>query len=159
MKTLYFTVKEWSKFDFQKQEILTRKYNVILSDYKTRKEKIMILLNKINAKNFNKGINSFNKSINQFTKTLDSFASETKSNFEGLDQGKNIEETLGRVKLSKNELWGDSKQNMSNLLGKSIPLTSSSVSIWPEESRKTSESKPRNDMEIIWGKRKEKDDE
>ena len=72
MQTLFFTVKQWNRFSWSMQEIMCKKYDVILTDYKTRKEKIILLLNKINMKNFNKGMDMFNKSLNKFSKTVDS---------------------------------------------------------------------------------------
>jgi hypothetical protein len=124
------------------QEVICKKYDVILTDYQTRKEKTISLLNKINIKNFNKGMDVFNKSLNKFSKTVDSLASN-KSSFTGFNQGKSMEETLGRVGFSKDEIWG-----------KPIKLTDSSVSIWSEKLTRTESDKPRkNNMESIWGKR------
>ena len=66
----YFTVKEWQKFKVRKnnknnyidmQQVLCQKYDVILLDHKTKKEKIVSLLKIINLKNFDKGIAQFNK--------------------------------------------------------------------------------------------------
>ena len=149
MQTLFFTVKEWNRFTWNMQEVICKKYDVILTDYKTRKEKIMSLLNKINMKNFNKGMDTFNKSLNKFSKIVDSMtASANKSSFKGFDQGKSME-GLGK---SKNEVWSESNANSVSLWGKPIKLTSQPVSIWPEKPTKT-ESKSRNDMENIWGKR------
>ena len=78
----YYTVKEWKKFDkvaerengidITMQEILLQKYDVILTDYKTKKEKLFQVLDKFNAKNINAGITKFNKAVNQFTKTIES---------------------------------------------------------------------------------------
>jgi len=149
MQTLFFTVREWNRFSWSMQEILCKKYDVILTDYKTRKEKIILLLHKINMKNFNKGMDTFNKSLNKFSKTVDSMtASANKSSFKGFDQGKSME----GLDKSKNELWGESNANSVSLWGKPIRLTGSSVSIWPEKSTKT-ESKSQSDMESIWGKK------
>lgn len=147
MQTLFFSVREWNRFSWNMQEVLCKKYDIILTDYKTRKEKIILLLHKINMKNFSKGMDTFNKSLNKFSKTVDSMtASANKSSFKGFDQGKSMEG------LSKNEIWGDSNANSVSLWGKPIRLTSQPVSIWSENLTKT-ESKPRNDMESIWGKR------
>ena len=149
MQTLFFSVREWNRFSWNMQEVICKKYDVILTDYKTRKEKIILLINKINMKNFNKGMDTFNKSLNKFSKTVDSVtASANKSSFKGFDQGKSMD-GLGK---SKNELWGESNANSVSLWGKPIRLTGSPVRIWPEKSTKT-ESKPRNDMESFWGKR------
>ncbi len=66
MQTLFFTVKEWNRFDWDKQQVLTKKYIVILTDYHTKKEQIIQVLNKVNFKNINKGIDVFNKTIQKF---------------------------------------------------------------------------------------------
>lgn len=155
MQTLFFTVKEWSRFNWDMQEVLCKKYDVILTDYHTTKEKIILLLNKINVKNFNKGMDTFNKSLNKFGKTIDSLTSN-KSGFTGFDQGKSTE---GLGKISKNEIWGESNASSASLLGKPIKLTSRSVSIWPEKPTRTESNKPRNDMESIWGKKEVNSDD
>ena len=72
----YYTVKEWKKFRnnnyFDMQEMLCKKYEIILTDYKTKSEKILSLLSKINLKNIDKGIVRFNKEcktlVNQWIK-------------------------------------------------------------------------------------------
>jgi|CXWL01.1.fsa_nt_gi hypothetical protein len=149
MHILFFSVREWNRFSWNMQEVICKKYDVILTDYQTRKEKIMLLLHKINMKNFNKGMDTFNKSLNKFSKTVDSMtASANKSSFKGFDQGKSMD-GLGK---SKNEIWGESNTDSVSLWGKPIRLTSQPVSIWPEKPTKT-ESKSRNDMDSIWGKR------
>ena len=118
MITLFFTVREWNRFTSSIQENLCQKYNVILTDHQTRKEKITSLLDKINMKNFNKGINAFNKSLNQFSKTVDSLT----VNKSDCNQDKNIDESFGRTRFSKDAI-----------LGKSVRLTGPPVSIWPEK--------------------------
>jgi hypothetical protein len=143
MMTLFFTVREWNRFAWSMQEVLCIKYNVILTDYKTRKEKIILLLNKINVKNLNKGIDSFNKSLNQFCQLIDSF---TRSIFKDFDQGKNTAYTFGRVKpISKDEIWGNATSV--SFWGKPIEFSSHKVSMWPE---KQSHSKERKTDTGIW---------
>lgn len=75
-----YTVKEWKKFDkvaerengvdITMQEVLLKRYDVILTDYKTKKEKIFGIIDKFNAKNINKGIDKFNKGVDQFSKVM-----------------------------------------------------------------------------------------
>lgn len=94
-----YTVKEWKKFDkeidgsmignnyqyfnfftqimesFESmtvQEIMLQKYDIILLDYKTKKEKLFSIIDKFNAKNINSGIDKFNKGVNQFSKVIGS---------------------------------------------------------------------------------------
>ena len=54
----YYTVKEWKKFKnnnyFDMQEMLCKQYEIILTNYKTKREKIFSLLSKINLKNIDK---------------------------------------------------------------------------------------------------------
>ena len=158
MQTLFFTVKEWNRFAWSMQEIMCKKYDIILTDYQTRKEKIILLLHKINMKNFNKGMDMFNKSLNKFGKTVDSLS---RSSFNGFDQGKSIEETLGKTRFSKDEIWGKHEKNIHqvNLWGKPIPFTDSPVSIWSEKPHRAESNKPRKDpLESIWGKKEDRDD-
>ena len=131
MQTLFFTVREWNRFSWSMQEILCKKYDIILTDYQTTKEKTISFLNKINMKNFNKGMDIFNKSLNKFSKTVDSLTSN-KSGFTEYDQDRSMGKTFGSAKFSKDGIWGKP------------------VSIWPE---KTKADKPKDSMESIWGKR------
>ena len=149
MQTLFFALKEWNRFSWNMQEVLCKKYDIILTDYKTRKEKIILLINKINMKNFNKGMDTFNKSLNKFSKTVDSLtASASKSSFTGFNQGKNMNEILGKTEFSKDAIWGKPREDMhSSIWGKSIKLTSQRVSIWPE---KQSQSKDQKTDMGIW---------
>ena len=59
----FYTVKEWNKFkNNDMQEKLCQKYDVILTDYKTKREKVFSALKKINLKNFDRGVTEFSKS-------------------------------------------------------------------------------------------------
>jgi len=85
----HYTVKEWKKFDkvaerengidITTQEILLQRYDVILTDYRTKKEKLFAILDKVNAKNINKGIDKFNKGMDQFSKVVGSTQPKKKS--------------------------------------------------------------------------------
>ena len=129
------------------QEVLCKKYNVILTDHKTTKEKTISLINKINVKNFNKGINTFEKSLNQFCKTVDLFTANTnRTSFKGSHQGNKMDYAFGRVTpISKDEIWGNA--NSVSLWGKPIEFSSHKVSMWPE---KQSQSKERKTDTGIW---------
>jgi len=70
-----YTVKEWKKF-YNIQELMCKKYDIILIDYKTKKEKIVDILEKINLKNMNKGIETFNKIIQKFGGSMEQFTTE-----------------------------------------------------------------------------------
>ena len=133
MQTLFFTVKEWTRFTWSIQEVICKKYDVILTDYKTRKEKTMLLLNKINMKNFNKGMDTFNRSLNKFSKTVDSLNRP-------ISQDKNTEE---RSSYSKEGIWGKESVSFWGKPG----LSNNRVSIWPE---KQSQSKDQKTDTEIW---------
>jgi len=42
-----YTMKEWGRFNIETQEKLCTKYNITLTDYKTDKEKAVIILKQI----------------------------------------------------------------------------------------------------------------
>ena len=73
-----YTVKEWKRFDkvaerengieITMQEIILKRYDVILTDHKTKKEKLNDILDKFNIENLNKGITKFNKGVDVMVK-------------------------------------------------------------------------------------------
>ncbi len=69
-EVLLFTVKAWKKIDIEKQMYLLRIYDVVLTDHKTRREKVIHILKKINKKNMNTGIDKFNRGVNTASKEL-----------------------------------------------------------------------------------------
>jgi hypothetical protein len=122
------------------QEVLCKKYNVILTDHKTTKEKTISVLNKINIRNFNKGMATFKKSLNQFCKTVDSFTASNRTNFKRSNQEKNMGYAFGRVTpISKDEIWGNA--NSVSLWGKPIGFSSQRISMWPEKQSQSKEQK------------------
>jgi len=74
---LFYTVKEWNKFIYVIQSELLEQYEIILTDHKTRKEKILNIFKrsekgkerrekiKLIAHKINKGINKFSKGMNE----------------------------------------------------------------------------------------------
>ena len=85
----YYTVKQWRKFKkiqvkeingtkhhLDIQELLCKKYDILLTDYKTRRELVIIFLKKINMKNINKGIDTFNRAVQAFGGSMDQLANE-----------------------------------------------------------------------------------
>ena len=88
----YFTTKQWQRFKsndyFDMQEMLCEKYDVILTDYKTKRQKIISLLSHINLKNLDKGIAQFNKLFASFgdsTEQLTRELNHTKKDKQNLD--------------------------------------------------------------------------
>ena len=70
-----YTVREWKKL-YKIQETLCKKFDVILTDHKTNKEQLVLILKNINFKNINKGIDTFNKIIQDFGGSMEKLTSE-----------------------------------------------------------------------------------
>ena len=125
----YFTAREWNRFKdndyFDMQEMLCQKYDVILTDYKTKREKIFSALKKINLRNFDNGIAEFSKLVQSFGSSMDQLTSEIDS------QKSKDTDNLDLV-------WGKSNE---------------SIPIW-SDSENDSGSQHKDNLEKIWGKRK-----
>ena len=130
MKTRkYFTVKEWDRFKnndyFDMQDMLCQKYDVILTDYQTKREKVFSALKKINLRNFDKGVTEFSKLVQSFGGSMDQLTRELNS-----PKSKDAD--------NLNLVWGESENN---------------VSIWGD-SKNDFDSNHKDNLEKIWGKRK-----
>ena len=127
----YFTVKEWGQFKnndyFDMQNMLCQKYDVILTDYQTKREKVFSALKKINLKNFDKGITEFSRLVQSFGGSMEQLTRE-------IDSQKHKD--LENLDLA----WGKS--------GNSVPIWGSS------ENNSDSDAKHKDNLEKIWGKRK-----
>ena len=79
----FYTVKEWNKFRgndyFDMQDMLCQRYDVVLTDYQTKREKIFSVLKKINLKNLDKGITGFSKLVQSFGGSMDQLTREIDS--------------------------------------------------------------------------------
>ena len=116
----YFTVKEWQRFNTNNycdmQELLCQKYDVILSDYRTKKQKIFSLLQKINLKSFDKGVSEFSKLVQSFGNSMDQFTAEM-DNKKTSDK-KNLECIWGTSK-KQTPIWSDdNSDNLDKIWGK-----------------------------------------
>jgi len=116
----YFTVKEWQKFKtndyFDMQEMLCQRYDVVLSDYQTKKQKTFSLLQKINLKNFEKGITEFSKLVQSFGNSMDQFTAEI--NDKKISDKKNLESIWGSSK-KQTPIWSDNNSdNLEKIWGK-----------------------------------------
>ena len=116
----YFTVNEWQKFKtndyFDMQELLCQKYDVILSDYQTKKQKTFSLLPKINLKNFEKGITEFSKLLQSFGNSMDQFTAEIDN--KKISDKKNLESIWGPSK-KQTPIWSDNdSDNLEKIWGK-----------------------------------------
>ena len=116
----YFTVKEWQKFkandNFDMQELLCQKYDVILSDYLTKKQKVFSLLEKINLKNIDTGVSEFSKLVQSFGNSMDQFTAEI--NNDKVSDRKNLECIWGTSK-KQTPIWSDNdSDNLEKIWGK-----------------------------------------
>ena len=127
----YFTVKEWNRFKnndyFDMQDMLCQKYDVILTDYQTKREKVFSVLKKINLRNFNKGVAEFSKLVQSFGGSMDQLTRE-------------IDSQTSKDKDNLASIWGKSEN--------SVPIWSTS------ENNSDSQSQHKSNLEKIWGKRK-----
>ena len=126
----YFTVKEWNRFKnndyFDMQDMLCQKYDVILTDYQTKKEKLFSALKKINLKNFDKGVTEFSKLVQSFGGSLEQLTRE-------------IDSSKSKGKDHLDSVWGKSNN--------SVPIWVSS------EDNFDSQAQHKANLEKIWGKR------
>jgi len=88
-----YTVKEWKKL-YKIQEILCKKFDVIITDHKTNKEQLVLILKNINLKNINKGIVTFNKIIQDFGGSMEKLTSE-----------------LDKTSQNNIQIWSDESEN------------------------------------------------
>jgi uncharacterized protein YoxC len=128
----YFTVKEWNRFKnndyFDMQEMLCQKYDVILTDYQTKREKVFSVLKKINLRNFDKGVAEFSKLVQSFGGSMDQLTRE-------------IDSQTSKDKDNLDSVWGKSEN--------SVPIWSTS------EDNSDSQSQHKANLEKIWGKKYE----
>ena len=116
----YFTVKEWQRFNtnnyYDMQELLCQKYDVILSDYRTKKQKIFSLLQKINLKSFDKGVSEFSKLVQSFGNSMDQFTAEINNG--KVSDKKNLECIWG-ISKKQTPIWSDdNSDNLEKIWGK-----------------------------------------
>ena len=127
----YFTVREWNRFKnndyFDMQDMLCQRYDVVLTDYQTKREKIFSVLKKINLKNLDKGITGFSKLVQSFGGSMDQLTRE-------------IDSQKHKDKDNLDLVWGKSEN---------------SVPIWSVyENSSDSQSKHKVNLEKIWGTKK-----
>ena len=127
----FYTVKEWNKFKsndyFDMQDMLCQRYDVNLTDYKTKREKLFSVLKKINLKNLDKGITGFSKLVQSFGGSMDQLTRE-------------IDSQKHKDKDNLDLVWGKSEN--------SVPIWSTS------ENSSDSQSQHKANLEKIWGKEK-----
>ena len=125
----YFTVREWNRFKnndyFDMQDMLCQKYDVILTDYKTKREKVYSALKKINLRNFDKGVTEFSKLVQSFGGSMGQLTRE-------------IDCPKSKDADNLDLVWGKSENN---------------VPIW-SNSKNHFDSKHKDNLEKIWGRRK-----
>ncbi len=129
MKRLFFTVKQWNRFDWDKQQILTLKYAVILTDYQTKKQKISHLMKKFNFKNFNKGMDVFAKSMDKFGDSMGSMTRELSNDMHEFNAQAKITEEKNKENIQK--IWGNKPTFLWS--EKPINFANNKVSLWGEK--------------------------
>lgn len=113
-KTLYFTKKQWKQFDLQKQEILTQRYQVILTDYETKKTLLIKILKNLDTtcpigiKNLNSGIEKFRVGIDAWDKTMDVFSESLRKSTHSDDN--DIGRLFGKKDIDIDQVFFGSKK-------------------------------------------------
>jgi len=110
----FFTVKEWKKF-YNIQEVLCKKFDVILTDHKTNKEQLVVILKNINLKNINKWIETFNKMIQTFGGSMEQLTSELDKTSQNnikiwsdeFEKESKLQKSKDQINLEK--IWGKKK--------------------------------------------------
>jgi len=105
-----YTVKEWKKL-FRIQEVLCKKFEVILIDHKTKKEMFIDILDKINSKNINKGITTFNKIIQEFGGSMEKLTTEidkpSQNNIKIWSDSPKSKTSKSKDQINLEKLWGN----------------------------------------------------
>jgi hypothetical protein len=137
----FYTVKQWKRFKrndyFDMQDMLCQRYDVILTDYKTRKEKITSVLKKFNQKNFDKSMTQFSCFMKDFGNFMDQMTRETDASKQ---KGYRYKKAPSRSKNSDSLdlIWGKSD---------------SFVPIWgTSEGNCDYQAQDEANLEKIWGK-------
>jgi len=124
----FYTVKEWKRFRYflkdedgkyirdekgdhvTMQQFLCNTYDVYLTDWKSRKERLLGFLNKFTLVNFNKGLDAVVKGIDEFSKSMEQLNRE-------LTKGKKDYSVLLGKPNKKASLSLSSKRDYSFLTG------------------------------------------
>ena len=78
-----------------------------MTDYKTKRERVIIFLKKINMKDINKGIDTFNKAVQAFGDSMDAMTKELSSDIEKSNRELEAREKKNKENLEK--IWGKRK--------------------------------------------------
>jgi len=68
--------KHTHSFYIHSQEMMCRKYDIVLTDHHTKKEKAVIILKKVNLTNISRGITKMNNGIDSFNGMVDKISRE-----------------------------------------------------------------------------------
>ena len=104
-----YTIKEWKKLS-NLQETLCKKFDIILTDHKTKREKIFSILDVINLKNINKTMDIFNKSIQSFGDSMDKLVTEidksSPNNIKIWSDHTSLESHKSQDQINLEKIWG-----------------------------------------------------
>ena len=106
----FYTVKEWKKF-YKIQDILCQKFDIILTDHKSKKEKLFGILDGLNSKNIDKGISAFNKIIQDFGDSMNQLTTEldksSKNNIKIWSEPTKEKSQKTKDEVNLGKIWGD----------------------------------------------------
>lgn len=118
-----FFTKRLESYDYVTiQEMMCIKYDIILLDHKTKKEKVFEIIDKVNIKNLNAGIDKFNKGVNQFSKVIASSQPNGKKMKIGMSQ-REYNELFGPKRKNNNmDFWNEDHKTRKRRNKKSKPV-------------------------------------
>lgn len=120
-----FFTKRFESYDYVTiQEMMCIKYDIILTDHKTKKEKVFDIIDKVNIKNLNAGIDKFNKGVSEFTKVIGSSQPKSKKTMSiGISQ-KDYDKLFKSPKRKGNSInfWDEDKKTRKRRNKKSKPV-------------------------------------
>jgi len=142
-----YTIKEWNKLS-SIQEVLCKKFEIILTDHKTKRQKIFSILNTI--KEWNKLSSIQEVLCKKFEIILTDHKTKRQKIFSILD-------TINFKNINKGiEIFNESIQNLGNSmdqLTREINQTSqNNIKIWSDEENN---SQDKENLDKIWGGKNE----
>lgn len=119
MKKIYYTQKQWNRLDDEIKENITKQYDVILTNHKTRRERLQEIIDVIDItmprgrKKLNSGIDRFNGIMDDFSDAMDRLSKDMsqigpKGDISEIMWGK--KENTAEPDISE-KLWGKKDKN------------------------------------------------
>ena len=164
--TRYYSMKVWKRFNkvhekhvgdkvyyLDMQEVMCRKFDIILIDYKTSRQRIIDIAKGFNMKNFDKGMTIFDNAMKDFDDMMKDFGKGLGGGSGGISQAKIVGNKVGVSK--KMNIWSTSQSNKAN---KPVDIWGTKSKPAAKKRRKTKKARKKNtaksNLDSLIGKRK-----